>query len=78
MPINAANAEYALRIPQRSELINQTSMTTDCAGNPFIATYWRDADSEIPQYRIIYNINGDKNRKSRENSAENSSAASEK
>jgi hypothetical protein len=34
-------------------------MTTDCAGNPFIATYWRDADSEIPQYRIIYNINGE-------------------
>lgn len=59
MPINAANAEYAFRIPQRSELINQTSMTTDCAGNPFIATYWRDADSEIPQYRIIYNINGE-------------------
>ncbi len=58
LPINADNAEYALRIPQRSELINQTSMTTDDQGNPFIATYWRDADSEIPQYRIIYNIIG--------------------
>ena len=59
MPINAANAEYALRIPQRSELMNQTSMTTDREGNPFIATYWRDAESKIPQYRIIYNINGE-------------------
>jgi hypothetical protein len=58
LPINAGSAEYALRIPQRSELINQTSMTTDDQGNPFIATYWRDADSEIPQYRIIYNLNG--------------------
>ena len=58
LPINSTNAEYALRIPQRSELINQTSMTTDDNGNPFIATYWRDVDSEIPQYRIIYNING--------------------
>lgn len=59
LPINAANAEYAIHIPQRSELINQTSMTTDDNGNPFIATYWRDSNSEIPQYRIIYNINGE-------------------
>lgn len=59
LPINADKAEYALRIPQRSELINQTSMTTDGAGNPYIATYWRDADSEIPQYRVIYNVNGE-------------------
>lgn len=54
MPIRADNAEYAWRIPQRSELINQTSMTTDDAGNPFIATYWRDQDSQVPQFRIIY------------------------
>ena len=54
LPINAANAEYAWKIPQRSELINQTSMTTDDAGNPFIATYWRDSISPFPQYRIIY------------------------
>ena len=58
LPINAATAEYACRIPQNSELINQTSMTADDAGNPYIASYWRNADSDIPQYHIVYNMNG--------------------
>lgn len=54
LPINAKNAEYVWRIPQKSELINQTSMTVDQSGNPYIATYWRDFDSKIPQYRVVY------------------------
>jgi hypothetical protein len=54
LPINAANAEYACIIPQKSELINQTAMFADAAGNPYIATYWRDAGQSIPQYHIIY------------------------
>jgi hypothetical protein len=54
LPITAATAEYIHRIPQKSELINQTSMTADERGRPFIATYWRDADSLIPQYRVVY------------------------
>ncbi|MFD2595420.1 BNR repeat-containing protein [Sphingobacterium griseoflavum] len=54
LPITAASAEYALRIPEKSELINQTGMSADEEGNPFIASYWRAADSEIPQYKIIY------------------------
>lgn len=54
LPINAENSEYIWRIPQNSELINQTSMTTDFRGNPYIATYWRDKDSNIPQFRIVY------------------------
>jgi hypothetical protein len=29
LPITAATAEYAVRIPQKSELINQTSMATE-------------------------------------------------
>ncbi|MCU6167926.1 BNR repeat-containing protein, partial [Enterobacter roggenkampii] len=41
-------------IPQNSELINQRSMVTDAKGNPYIATYWRDQDSDIPQYHIVY------------------------
>lgn len=58
LPIRAANSEYAWRIPKNSELINQTSMTTDRAGNPFIATYWRDQNDNIPQFRIIHWLNG--------------------
>lgn len=55
LPIRLENAEYACSIPQNSELINQTSMSADASGNPYIATYWRDADSDVPQYRIVWN-----------------------
>ena len=54
VPITAENADYACIIPQNSELINQTSMSSDRKGNPYIATYWRDSDSDIPQYRIVW------------------------
>lgn len=54
MPITLANAEYAVRIPQGSELINQTGMAADEAGRPYIATYWRGATDSVPQYRLVY------------------------
>ena len=54
LPIRKADAEYACRIPQNSELINQTSMSTDAEGHPYIVTYWRDPDSSIPQYRMVW------------------------
>ena len=54
LPITLASAERAWEIPQNSELINQTSMTADANGNPFIATYWRDQDSDTPQYRLVW------------------------
>jgi hypothetical protein len=54
LPISAASAEYALRIPQNSELINQTSMAADSEGRPYIASYWRDAGSSVPQYHVIW------------------------
>jgi hypothetical protein len=54
LPITAATAEYAARIPQNSELINQTSITTDAAGAPYIATYWRPQGTQVPQYQLIY------------------------
>ena len=54
LPINAANAEYAFRIPQNSELINQTSICADSKGNPCIATYWRSQGEKVPQYRIVW------------------------
>jgi hypothetical protein len=54
LPINSTSAEYARRIPQNSELINQTSMSADEKGNPFIVSYWRDATSTVPQYQLVY------------------------
>lgn len=56
LPIKEATMEYAGRIPQKSELINQTSMYADGQGNPFIASYWRDKNDTLPQYHILYNI----------------------
>lgn len=54
LPITAASAEYAARIPQNSDLINQTSMAFDAQGRPYIASYWRLAGSAVPQYRVLY------------------------
>jgi beta-glucanase (GH16 family) len=54
LPITAGTAEYAARIPQNSELINQTTITTDAAGAPYIATYWRPQGTQVPQYQLIY------------------------
>jgi hypothetical protein len=58
LPITAASAEYAARIPRNSELINQTSMAADGDGNPYIASYWRDAGETVPQYRVVYRAGG--------------------
>lgn len=54
LPITEATAEKAWEIPQNSELINQTSMTADSKGHPFIATYWREQESMVPQYRLVW------------------------
>lgn len=54
LPITATSAEYACKIPQNSELINQTSMFADEAGRPYIATYWRESGQTVPQYHLVY------------------------
>ncbi|MGM9478373.1 BNR repeat-containing protein [Pedobacter sp. GSP4] len=54
LPITLGNAEYTLKIPQKSELINQTSMFADANGKVFIAGYWRDADQKVPQYHLVF------------------------
>ena len=58
LPVTAATAEYISRIPQKSELINQTSMFADKEGHPFIASYWKEPGDSVPQYHVVYNING--------------------
>lgn len=54
LPITMASAEYAERIPQNQELINQTAMCADAQGNPYIITYWRPVSTDVPQYHLIY------------------------
>lgn len=55
LPITANNAEYAVKIPQGSELINQTSMFADDGGRVCIASYWCNTKDTIPQYHLIFN-----------------------
>lgn len=57
LPIKESTAEIAWRIPQNSSLINQTAITTDDSGNPFIASYWRE--NKVPQFQIVYRENGE-------------------
>lgn len=56
LPITQESAEVVWEIPQNSSLINQTSMTVDEEGNPYIATYWDN--NGIPQYKVVYLKNG--------------------
>ena len=52
LPISIKSAEYAWKIPRKSSLINQTSMTTDKDNNPIIASYWNEGGST--QYQIVF------------------------
>lgn len=52
LPITKATAEIAWEVPQNSSLINQTAMTVDAQGNPFIASYWDN--NGVPQYKVVY------------------------
>lgn len=53
LPITAKTAEIALAIPQRSELMNQTSMCVDGENRPVIATYFRPAGASAVQYMLV-------------------------
>ncbi|HEY0864568.1 MAG TPA: glycosyl hydrolase 115 family protein [Lacunisphaera sp.] len=53
LPLTAANAEYALKIPPDSRLMNPPSLTTDAAGRPCIASYWAAAGSDVPQFHVV-------------------------
>ncbi len=54
LPITPETAEYALRIPENSSMMNQTSMAADSRGKPYIAGYWTPEGSDIPQYHVVY------------------------
>ncbi|MGC4033732.1 MAG: BNR repeat-containing protein [Tepidisphaeraceae bacterium] len=53
LPITAGTAETVSQIPQKHELMNQTSMCTDTDGNPVIATYFRPEGQTKVNYHII-------------------------
>lgn len=51
LPITESTSEVICEIPKNSSLINQTSMTTDDEGKPYIISYWRV--NGVVQYNII-------------------------
>jgi hypothetical protein len=58
LPITAAMAEIISPITQNSNLINQTSMTADKEGNPYIATYFKTKEDSCTQFYVIYREEG--------------------
>ncbi len=54
VPITLNNADYAVKIPKNSSLHNQTSITADIYGKPYIATIFRPIGERNPQYMLIY------------------------
>lgn len=59
LPINEKNAEYVMRIPQNSNLINTTSITADGSGNPFISTYFKSATDQATQFKVLFKQDGE-------------------
>jgi len=53
LPITVASAEISCSIPQNSNLINQTSMTADNEGNPYIATYFKRKEDLCTQFFVF-------------------------
>lgn len=53
VPFTATNAEYALKIPQKSSLMNPPSLAVDARGQAIIANYWCPEGSDIPQYHVV-------------------------
>ncbi len=52
LPITKATAEYAWKIPQKSNLINQTAIYADENSRPYIVSYWEE--NGTTQYQVVY------------------------
>ena len=58
LPITDATGEVAVPLPEKSDLINQTTLAADDAGHPYIATYYKTATDPVAQIMIVYNDGG--------------------
>jgi hypothetical protein len=58
LPIDIKQAEIVWPIAQNSNLINQTSMTSDKHGNVFICTYYKKDDGQCTNLHLIYSNQG--------------------
>lgn len=53
LPITEATAEYAIRIPQNSNLMNPPFITADDQNRPHILNYWSPTPGAAPQFQIL-------------------------
>jgi rhamnogalacturonyl hydrolase YesR len=53
LPITAATADYAERIPTARNLMNSPVVGSDAKGNPYLCTYWSPAAEAAPQFHIV-------------------------
>ncbi len=54
LPLTAANAEYALRIPTNSNLMNPPSVGTDQRGRPYLCSYWSPNSGDAPRFQLVH------------------------
>jgi len=54
IPITARTAEYAVRIPQNSNLMNSPAITADDEGRPYVTTYWSPAPGAPPRFHVVH------------------------
>ena len=54
VPITARTAEYDMRIPQGSNLMNSPAITADDEGHPYVTTYWSAASGAAPRFHVVF------------------------
>ena len=54
VPMSARTAEYAARIPQRSNLMNAPAIAADEAGRPYVVTYWSPEPAAPPRFHVVH------------------------
>jgi len=54
VPISARTAEYAARIPQRSNLMNPPAIAADETGRPYVTTYWSATPGAPPRFHVVH------------------------
>lgn len=54
LPITAGTAEYVVRVPRNSNLMNPPAIAVDDNGRPYISTYWTPAPGAAPRFHVIH------------------------
>jgi hypothetical protein len=54
LPLTAAVAEYAQRIPSHSNLMNSPMVAVDAGDHPYLCTYWSPAPGAAPRFHVVH------------------------